>query len=31
MITTNEKIYELGNGKIAPYKKEVTKIPPIHY
>jgi hypothetical protein len=31
MAVTNQRIYEVGSGKIMPYKKEVTRIPPIHY
>ena len=31
MIITNEKIYDIGNSQSIPFKKEVTKIPPIHY
>ena len=31
MITANQRIYEVGSGKIQPYKREVIKIPPIHY
>ena len=31
MTITNQRIYEVGSGKIMPYKKEVTRIPPIHY
>ncbi len=28
---TDKRIYEVATGQKAPYKKEVTEIPPIHY
>ena len=31
MTITNQRIYEIGNGQIIPYKKEVINVPPIHY
>ena len=31
MRITNERIYMVGSGQEAPFKAEITKIPPIHY
>lgn len=31
MIETNKQIYEIGDGTIKPFKKDIVKIPPIHY
>jgi hypothetical protein len=31
MRLTNERIYRVGSGLEAPFKAEITRIPPIHY
>lgn len=31
MTITNERIYEVGSDQTIPFKKDITKIPPIHY
>ncbi|MGK9369945.1 hypothetical protein ACSSWA_13695 [Melioribacter sp. Ez-97] len=31
MTETNRQIYEIGDGAIKPFKKDIVKIPPIHY
>ncbi len=31
MTLTNERIYQVANGSVEPYKADITKMPPIHY
>ncbi len=31
MTLTNLRIYDVGTGKVQPYKADITRIPPIHY
>jgi hypothetical protein len=31
MTITNERIYKVASGSVAPFKTDLTKIPPIHY